>query len=203
MKSGFWGKLPGRSLSELTLGVVGCGNIGKAVVRRARAFGMRILVTDPVRVAPDFLLENAAQQVSLGELLPQADFVSLNCDLNPTSRHLIDAAALSQMRRDAVLINSARGHVVHEAALVTALQQGIIGGAALDVFEEEPLPKTSPLLAMDNVMLSPHNCNSSPAAWERVHLNTVSNLLTGLGIIFDPKRLERLMAPPLVSTDAK
>jgi D-3-phosphoglycerate dehydrogenase len=86
------------------------------------------------------------------------------------------------MKPGAVLINTSRGPVVDEADLIHALQAGIIGGAALDVFEEEPLPLNSPLLLMDNVMLAPHNANSSPAAWERVHWNTIRNLFDGLGI---------------------
>lgn len=182
MKSGRWEKLPGVSLSECTLGVVGVGNCGKAVLRRARAFGMRLLGNDIVPIAPDFLLENGVEMTSLEDLLQRADFVSLNPDLNPTSYHLIDSARLSMMKPGAVLINASRGPVVDEPALVAALQSGRIGGAALDVYEFEPLPLDSPLLQMDNVMLAPHNANSSPAAWERVHWNTIRNLFLGLGI---------------------
>jgi D-3-phosphoglycerate dehydrogenase len=119
---------------------------------------------------------------TLDSLLSNSDFVSLNCDLNPTSFHLINARTLSLMRPTVVLINTARGPVVDEMALVTALQAGTIGGAALDVFEVEPLQAESPLRKMDNVLLAPHNANSSPAAWERVHWNTVRNLLNGLGL---------------------
>ncbi len=88
------------------------------------------------------------------------------------------------MRPAAVLINTARGPIVDETALVAALQAGTIAGAALDVFEVEPLPGNSPLVQMDNVMLAPHNSNSSPSAWERVHWNTIRNLLEGLGLEF-------------------
>lgn len=181
MKQGIWDKIPGRSLSECTLGVIGVGNIGKAVIRRARAFGMHILGNDIVEIAPDFVRENEFQMTSLEHLLHRSDFVSLNCDLNPTSYHLMNQRTLSWMKPTAVLINTARGPVVDEPALVQALQNGVIAGAALDVFEEEPLPLDSPLRQMDNVMLAPHNANSSPAAWERVHRNTLRNLLVGLG----------------------
>lgn len=181
MKQGIWDKIPGRSLSECTLGVIGVGNIGKAVIRRARAFGMHILGNDIVEIAPDFVRENEFQMTSLEDLLHRSDFVSLNCDLNPTSYHLMNQRTLSWMKPTAVLINTARGPVVDEPALVQALQNGVIAGAALDVFEEEPLPLDSPLRQMDNVMLAPHNANSSPAAWERVHRNTLRNLLVGLG----------------------
>lgn len=186
MKQGEWLKIPGVSLSEKTLGVVGVGNIGKAVIRRARAFGMRILGSDIIEIAPDFILENGVEMTSLEDLLSRADFVSLNTDLNPTSYHLINATTLAMMKPGAVLINTSRGPVVEEAALVAALQHNQIGGAALDVFEGEPLPPGHPLLSMDNVMLAPHNANSSPAAWERVHQNTLRNLLLGLGIPVSP-----------------
>ena len=182
MKAGNWVKLPGRSLSECTLGVVGVGNVGKAVLRRARPFGMRLLGNDIVLIAPDFILENNVEMTSLQDLLQRSDFVSINCDLNPTSRHLINTQTLSWMQPHAVLINTARGPIVDEPALIAALQAKAIAGAALDVFEVEPLPLDSPLLTMDNVMLAAHNSNSSPAAWERVHWNTLRNLVEGLGL---------------------
>jgi D-3-phosphoglycerate dehydrogenase / 2-oxoglutarate reductase len=182
MKAGRWEKLPGRSLSDCTLGVIGVGNVGKAVLRRARAFGMRLLGNDIAPVAPDFVIEQGVSLVSLADLLAQADFVSLNCDLNLTSYHLINPQTLALMRPRAVLINTARGPIVDELALVEALQTAQIAGAALDVYEVEPLPLSSPLLKMDNVLLAAHNANSSPSAWERVHQNTIRNLLDGLGM---------------------
>lgn len=182
VKGGKWGKIPGRSLSECTLGVVGVGNIGKAVLRRARAFGMELLGNDIIPIAPDFILENYVEMVSLHNLLERSDFISLNCDLNPTSYHLINAETLEWVKRGAVLINLSRGPVVHEPALVAALQTGALAGAALDVFEVEPLPPDSPLRQMDQVLLGSHNANSSPSAWNRVDLNTIRNLLDGLGI---------------------
>jgi phosphoglycerate dehydrogenase-like enzyme len=191
IKAGIWDKIPGRSLSECTLGVIGVGNIGKAVIRRARAFGMRLLGNDIVPIAPDFLLENVVEMTTLEDLLRRADFVSVNCDLNSTSYHIINAGSLSWCRPQAVLINSARGPLVDEPALIAALLSGQIAGAALDVFEKEPLPLDSPLRQMDNVMLAPHNANSSPSAWERVHWNTIRNLIEGLGL--DPADLAVFM----------
>ncbi len=185
VKSGIWAKLPGYSLSERTLGVVGVGNIGKAVIRRARAFGMKILGNDIVPIAPDFILENGVEMTSLQDLLERSDFVSLNADLNPTSYHLINAETLAYMKPTAVLINTARGPLVDEPALIRALEEKRIAGAALDVFEIEPLPEDSPLRRMENVLLAAHNSNSSPAACERVHWNTIRNLLDGLGIPHD------------------
>jgi len=184
VKSGIWNKIPGRALSECTLGIIGVGNIGKALVRRARAFGMNLLGNDIVEIDHVFLAETALKMVDLESLLKQSDFVSVNCDLNPTSLRLINTRTLDLMKPEAVLINSARGAIVDEKALIAALQSGRIAGAALDVFEVEPLPLESPLVKMDNVLLAPHNANSSPAAWERVHWNTIRNLLEGLGLDF-------------------
>jgi D-3-phosphoglycerate dehydrogenase len=180
VKAGEWKKIPGRSLSECTLGVIGVGNVGKAVIRRARAFGMKLLGTDIIPIAPDFILENGLEMTSLPDLLRRADFISLNCDLNPTSHHLINAQTLALAKPTAVLINTARGPLVDEPALVAALQSGALAGAAMDVYENEPLPVDSPLCRMEQVMLAPHNANSSPMAWERVHINTIRNLLEGL-----------------------
>ena len=182
MKNGKWEKIPGKALSECTLGIIGIGNIGKAVTRRAKAFGMKVLGTDIIDIDHVFVSESGIEMTDLHFLLSNSDFVSVNCDLNPTSYHLINAKTLAQMKSSAILINTARGPIVEENALVAALRSGQVGGAALDVFEVEPLPKESPLLTMENVMLAPHNSNSSPTAWERIHWNTIRNLLDGLGI---------------------
>lgn len=182
MKRGKWEKIPGRSLSECTLGVIGIGNIGKAVTRRAHSFGMRVYGTDIIEIDPAFIAETGIEMTDLPSLLSSSDFVSVNCDLNPTSYHLVNSDTLALMKPNAILINTARGPIVEEKALVEALQVKRLAGAALDVFEHEPLPLDSPLLKMDNVLLAPHNSNSSPAAWERVHWNTIRNLLDGLDI---------------------
>jgi D-3-phosphoglycerate dehydrogenase len=182
MKSGKWEKIPGKTLSECTLGVIGVGNIGKAVTRRARAFGMKVYGNDIVEIDHVFITETGIEMTSLEYLLSNSDFVSLNCDLNPTSHHLMNAETFALMKPTATLINTARGPIVEEKSLIEALQAGRLAGAALDVFEYEPLPLDSPLTKMDNVMLAPHNANSSPAAWERVHWNSIRNLLDGLGI---------------------
>jgi len=185
IRGGVWKKIPSVSLSECTIGVVGVGNIGKAVLRRAKAFGMTLLGNDIVDIATDFIAENRVEMVSLEELLSRADYVSLNCDLNPTSIHLINHRTIAAMKKTGVLINASRGPVVEQDALVDALQQGRIAGAALDVYESEPVTAENPLLAFDNVLFGSHNANSSPAAWERVHWNTIRNLLVGLGYSAD------------------
>jgi D-3-phosphoglycerate dehydrogenase len=182
VKSGVWEKVPGRSLSECTLGVVGVGKIGKAVIRRTRAFGMKIIGNDIIPIDPIFLSENDVELTTLEDLLARADFISLNCDLNPTSYHLINSNTLNHIKPSAILINTSRGPVIDEPSLISALLAGKLAGAALDVFEVEPLPANSPLTRMDNVLLASHNANSSPKAWEKVHQNTINNLLDGLGI---------------------
>jgi len=189
MREGQWNKSVAKTLSECTLGVIGVGNVGKAVLRRARAFGMKLLGNDIVEIAPDFLVEYGVEMTTLKDLMSRSDVISINCTLNPSSFHLINEQALSYCKPEAVIINTARGPIVNEADLVKALQQQKISGAALDVFEIEPLPAKSPLLKMNNVLLAPHNSNSSPFYWEKVHWNTLRNLLTGLGM--DPSMLDK------------
>ena len=117
---------------------------------------------------------------ALGDLLQHADFISMNTDLNATSFHLMSVDQFALVKPTAYLINTSRGPVIDEPALVKALQEGRLAGAAMDVFENEPLPADSPLRSMDNCLLAPHNSNSSPEAKLRVHENTVKNLLAAL-----------------------
>lgn len=191
MKKGVWEKIPGHSLSETTLGVIGVGNVGKAVIRRADAFGMKLLGNDIRDVEPDFIAEHRVEMVDLGSLLSRSDYVSVNCDLNPTSRNLLGREEFRAMKNTGVVINTARGPIIDQEELIEALETGKIAGAALDVFEREPLPEDSPLLGMDQVLLAPHNANTSPKAWERVHRNTLRNLLIGLER--DPEELKEVV----------
>ena len=138
----------GRGLRGKTLGIVGYGEIGRATAQRARAFGMEIVYT---RRSPS----GDPAQVELDELLERSHAVSLHCPLTPETRHLIDADALARMRDDAYLVNTARGPVVDEAALAAALRDGVIAGAALDVFEREPEVHPG-LLGLENAVLVPH-----------------------------------------------
>lgn len=180
MRAGGWEKLPGHALNERTLGVIGVGNCGKAVIRRAHAFGMRLLGHDIAPVDSDFVARHGVDMTDLETLLRQADYVSLNCDLNPSSHHIIRAETLGLMPKTSILMNSARGSLVKEVDLIAALEQGKLAGAALDVFEDEPLPQVSPLRRMEQVLLSAHNANSSPLAWERVHQRAIDHLLAVL-----------------------
>jgi len=180
MKAGLWQKREAVALHECTLGVIGVGNIGRAVIRRAKVFGVRILGYDIAGIDEDFVKETGVEVVSKEVLLREADFVSLHCTLNLTSHKIIAEKELAMMKPTAFLINTARGPLVDEAALVKALQSKKIAGAALDVFEVEPLPETSLLRTFDNVFLAPHNANSSFAARDRVNKLTVGYCLEEL-----------------------
>lgn len=173
---GGWEPIEGVSLGECTLGVVGVGNIGRTLLGKARAFGMRLLGCDPVQPPERVIDETGVRMVSLEELLGESDFVSLNCDLNPSSHHLINASALGRMKPSAVLINTSRGPVVDQKALTQALQERRIAGAGLDVFEVEPLSSDDPLRSMDHVLLSPHLSQSSPRSCWRTHERAMDNL---------------------------
>lgn len=177
MRAGIWKKHPAVALRERVLGVIGVGRIGQAVVRRARAFGMAVLGHDPQLPPESFVRETGIRMVSKDELVRAADYISLHCDLNPTSHHLLGKRELALMKPSAYVINTARGPVIDESALLGALTEQRIAGAALDVFEDEPLPKTSGLRQFNTVLLAPHNSNASYEAHERVHRNTIEQAL--------------------------
>ena len=146
----------GLGLSGRTLGVIGAGGIGKELLRMARVFDLKLLATDPV--ANDVELGYiGARKVDLDTLMRESDFVVVCCLLNEHTRHLIGAEALAKMKPTSYLINVARGPIVDEKALIDALQKRRIAGAALDVFEQEPVDPANPLLAMDNVIVTPHS----------------------------------------------
>jgi len=153
-----------------TLGIVGCGAIGRMTARKAKCFGLTLLGYDPY-VEEYLAKENGIQLVEFSELLQQSDYVSLHPDLNPTSFHMMDEKAFSLMKPSAFLINTARGKVVDEAALIKALEEKRIAGAGLDVFEVEPPDKDNPLLKMDNVALLPHSASFSDYAFALAPIN--------------------------------
>ena len=152
---GVWKRHEGQDLFGGTIGIVGLGSIGKEVALRAHAFGMRVLAHDVVRDEA-FAAEQQVGYVSLEDLLMESDFVTLHTFLDKGSYHLINAERLALMKPTAYLINTARGGIVDVQALARALKEGRIAGAALDVFEEEPLPADSPLRGLDNAYLSAH-----------------------------------------------
>jgi D-3-phosphoglycerate dehydrogenase len=180
VRSGDWACPQGTSLAGKTFGVIGVGNIGSAVVRRANALGMTVLGNDVEPISEDLRQETGIRPADKDELLRESSVVSLNCALTEATQHLIGSEELDKLGSDSYLINTARGGLIDQPALVEALQNGRLGGAALDVFDEEPLPPESPLTELDNVILGSHNAQNTAEAVERVHDRAVENLIRGL-----------------------
>jgi phosphoglycerate dehydrogenase-like enzyme len=156
VREGRWQATVGRTLRGLTLGIIGLGGVGRYIARYATAFDMEVIAWSR-NLTEERALESAVTAVgSKEELLERSDVVTIHTVMSPESIGLIDAAAIERMRPGAILINTSRGPIVDEAALVAALQDGRIGGAALDAFDVEPLPAAHPYRALDNVILSPH-----------------------------------------------
>lgn len=179
MRDGAWSRESqvGMELDGRTIGIVGLGAIGRRVARQAKGFGMRVLAFDPaIADSGDADIE----LTSLEALLERSDVVTLHTRLTAETSHMIDARALARMKRGAFLVNTARGEVVDEPALIAALAGGDIGGAALDTYEREPLPAESPLRAMANVVLSPHVAGQSEAALVRVAISAAQAILDEL-----------------------
>jgi glyoxylate reductase len=170
----------GFAVHGATLGIIGGGRIGRAVAARASGFAMEVLIHGRSGGTP------------LDELLARADFVSLHCPLTPQTRHLIDDAALAAMKPTAILVNTARGGIVDQAALARALQAGEIAGAALDVTEPEPLPASDPLLQAPNLLVVPHIGSATVDAREQMAALAVDNLLAAL----DGRPMPHPVAPP-------
>ncbi len=184
VRAGKWrtwepGLLLGTDVYGATLGLVGLGAIGAAMARRARGFGMRILYVNR-RARPDLEAELGLTRVDKATLLAESDFVSLHVPLNLETRHWLGRAEFAAMKPGALLVNTARGTVVDQAALVEALSGGHLGGAALDVTDPEPLPPDSPLLNLPNVLLAPHIASASHATRGRMASMAVDNLLAAL-----------------------
>ena len=174
LREGGWRLIPGHELYGRTLGIVGLGNIGKQVATRARAFGMRVLSNDIVEY-PEFCRQYEITPVALDRLLEKSDLVTLHVPLTPLTRHMIGEAQLARMRRGAILVHTARGGVVDEAALYRSLTQEHLAAAGLDVFEQEPLG-SSPLRSLDNVILTPHVAGITYQAAERIADRTWENV---------------------------
>jgi len=180
VRSGEWAKIEGISLAGRKLGIVGLGAIGQAVAQRAIAMGMDLIGSEIVETNAATASRIGVRITERAELLREADVVSLNCPLTEDNHHMIDADALLTMKRGAWIINTARGPLIDEDALVDALRTGQIGAASLDVFEIEPLPMDSPLRRFDNVILGAHNSSNTAGAVRRTSLRAIENLLQGL-----------------------
>jgi D-3-phosphoglycerate dehydrogenase len=167
VREGGWGlavPLPAmKALGELTVGVVGFGRIGRAVARRLKAFQCSLLVHDPAVSAED-VRGQGCEPAGLDDVFAQSDVLTLHCPSTPQTRRMVRQETLARMKRGAILINVGRGDLVETTALVDALRQGHIAAAGLDVFDPEPVPRDSPLLRMDNVVVSPHVASASERA---------------------------------------
>jgi D-3-phosphoglycerate dehydrogenase / 2-oxoglutarate reductase len=178
VQSGHWEVpplVPLRRLEGQVLGLVGFGNIPRALAPKAKAFGLKVLTHDPY-VAKDTLDAAGVEGVSFDELLARSDFVSVHAPLLPATRGLMNAAAFTKMKKGAYLINTARGPLVDEPALIAALDSGHLGGAALDVVTTEPLAQDSPLRGRDNVILTPHTAFYSVEALEELQTKCASDV---------------------------
>ncbi len=180
-KAGKWekSKFLGVELQGRTLGVVGMGGIGRIVARKAAALGMHVIGYDPV-VSEDEMAIHGAKKAELGELLAQADAVSLHLPLLPATRGLFNASNLAQMKRGAWLVNASRGGIVVEADLLEALQKGQLGAAAIDVYENEPTAADNPLLALPNVVATPHIGASTREAQDNVGIQIAHQVVNYL-----------------------
>ncbi len=173
MQQGEWKNFWGDDIGSKTLGIIGLGRIGKAVARRASGFNMRILAHTPHPPKES----DGIEFVSLDTLLAESDFVSLHAALAPATRGMIGESQLRRMKHSAYLINTGRGALIDEAALVRALGEGWIAGAALDVFTTEPLPTESPLRFVPNLLLSPHQSSYARGTGERVSLTAAQSIV--------------------------
>jgi glyoxylate reductase len=171
--------LLGRSVHGKTLGIIGAGRIGEAVAKRASGFEMEVLLgARPGQQSTAQLHDEG--RTPIPELLQRSDFISIHCPLTEQTRHLIDADALRQMKPTAILVNTARGPIVDQRALATALREGQIAGAALDVTDPEPLPADDPLLQAPNLIVAPHIGSATHEAREQMAQLSVDNLLAAL-----------------------
>jgi D-3-phosphoglycerate dehydrogenase len=178
--------VPLRRLEGQVLGLVGFGNIPRALAPKAKAFGLKVITYDPY-VSQDALASTGVETVSFDDLLARSDFISVHAPLQPATRGLMNAKVFAKMKKGAYLINTARGPLVDEAALVAALDSGHLGGAGLDVVTNEPLPKDSPLIGRDNVILTPHTAFYSVEALEELQTKCatdVARVLSGEKAIY-------------------
>ena len=171
--------LHGQEAHGSTIGIIGMGKIGRVVAKRAAAFDMNILYYNR-RPNPEAEAELGAEYRPLDDLLQESDFVTLNCPLTEETRNLIGARELGLMKETAILVNAARGGVIDHDALVVALKEGQIASAAVDVTEPEPLPRNHPLLALENVVITPHLGSATCQTREKMAQMSVDNLIAGL-----------------------
>lgn len=180
VREGNWHCPRGRTLDGRTFGVVGVGSIGSEVARKASALGMDVLGYDVASIDPALVEETGIEQVEFADLCERSDVVSLNCALTPETAGIIDESALRKIGPDGYLVNTARGELVESGVVAEAIDDGYLGGAALDVLPEEPLPPTHPLTRCENVILGSHNAQNTTRAVETVNDRAIENLIQEL-----------------------
>jgi len=180
VRRGEWLKICGVSLRGKTAGIIGVGAIGQAIAQRFSAVGMKLAGYDLRRIDKDFCKNTGLQQLSMDELLKHSDCIVLACNLTKENRHLLDRKAFSLMKKGVWIINVARGALIDQEALINFLQDGHISGAALDVFEQEPLPISNSLAAFENVILGSHNSSNTRDAVLKVNQLAIDNLVRDL-----------------------
>jgi D-3-phosphoglycerate dehydrogenase len=181
VKAGGWFKHEGRSLADKVLGVAGFGSIGQAVAQRGRGFGMRVVAHDVAEAVSAAAEDMDVEMLGRDELFQQSDFLVLCSPLTPETRHMVNERMLALMQPGSYLVNVGRGPLVEEIALVQALESGQVAAAALDVFEEEPLPATSGLRRFDQCVFGSHNASNTREGVLRTSARAVENLMNGLG----------------------
>jgi D-3-phosphoglycerate dehydrogenase len=180
VKAGGWFKFEGRSLSDKVLGVAGFGSIGQAVGTRGRGFGMRVVAHDVADAASVAAVAMGVEMLGRDELFRHSDFLVLCSPLTPETRHMVERRTLALMQPGSFLVNVGRGPLIDEVALVQALESGQVAAAALDVFEEEPLPASSALRRFDQCVFGSHNASNTQEGVLRASAKAVANLLHGL-----------------------
>ena len=180
VREGGWTQIRGISLRDRTLGVIGVGSIGRAVIRRALVAGMLVVGYDVAAIPTSFVEETGLSVIDLQKLLQTSDFISLNCNLTSANRHMLSKSEFALMQSGVYIINTSRGALIDEDALVQALSEGKVAGAALEVFEQEPLSLDSPLREFDNCIFGTHNSSNTSEAVMRVNEASIRNLLDGL-----------------------
>ena len=180
IREGKWLKIQGISLAGKTLGIIGMGSIGRSVARRAVAAGMNLIGYDVAAIDNTFIKETGIRMTTLDKLLQNSDFVTLNCNLTSSNYNMLGHREFALMKTGVFIINTARGPLINEEALVQALHDGKVAGAALDVFNEEPFPPDSPLRDFDNCIFGSHNSSNTYEAVIRTNELAILNLLNGL-----------------------
>ena len=185
-----------REFTGATFGIVGFGNVGREFARLLRGFEGRVLACDPY-LPEETIRSGGAEPVDIDTLSRESDVISVHCSLTPETRGMFDAARFEMMKRDSVIVNCARGPIINQGDLVTALRNGVIGAAGLDVFETEPPPKGNPLFLLENVVVTPHLAGSTFLAHERVFQTSAENILRAMrgerpipGTLLNPEMYE-------------